>query len=124
MHFTVERATLVKLMEGLSAPKGRPKEDPVRLWANGARLCVEINGNVAGTEALVFRSGHCRTDRKRFLQLLKSYYPKKNLTFELVGCGLRFGSSTLEVTEAATVDEPPPHFAVVPAHGMSAGRSR
>lgn len=124
MHFTVERLALVKLVQGLPAPKGRPRTDPVRLWTNEARVCVEINGNVAWMEALVFRSGHCCTNRKRFLELLKAYRPKKNLTFELVGNGLRFGGSTLVVTETASVPQPTPRFAVVPVQGTAGERPR
>ena len=119
MHFTVERAALVKLVERLSAPPGgqRRRVDPLRLWTAGANLCAEANGVVAGLEALVFRDGHCRTDRTRFLQLLKSYHPEKNLTFELTGNGLRFGSTTLEVAEAATAEAAAPHFAMIPTQG-------
>lgn len=126
MHVTVARSALVKLIEQMTASPFGPRSqgDPLRIWTSGARLCVAANGVVAGTEALVLRSGHCCTQRTRFLQLLKSYSSKKNLTFELVGHGLRFGSSTVDVTEVETGEEVERNYSVVPTLGKPRGRER
>src|SRR5687768_15310473 len=61
MHFTVERARLVKMLESVrrKLPGQKMKDKDVRLFACSARVFVEANGVTAGAEALVLRDGGC-----------------------------------------------------------------
>jgi hypothetical protein len=67
----------------------------LRLWACVARVFVESNGVIAGTEALVVEDGTCVVPRSTFLKLLQSYKDKQNLTIEADSSALRVGSTTL-----------------------------
>lgn len=99
MKFTIQRTALIKMIKHVAPARGqrRPGSQLMRLTACDARVFVIGNGVTCGVEALVFRNGSCMLDRMRFQQLLKTYHPKKNLTFELKENVLRFGSTELAV---------------------------
>lgn len=83
MRFTIERLALVKMVEQLKGERGgaRPKraEEELLLAVCGAMVFVEANGVTAGCEALVMEEGSCALPRVRFLAVLRSFAPKRNL---------------------------------------------
>ena len=54
----------------------------MRLSACAPRVFVEANESTGGVEALVFEDGTCLLSHKTFLKLLKTHFPKKNITVE------------------------------------------
>ena len=85
MKFTIERRALVRMLEliGPKAPSKMLRDREVRLSACAARVFVEANESVGGTEALVLEDGTCLLDFKLFLKLLKSHSKKKVLYVEV-----------------------------------------
>ena len=109
MHFTIERARLVKMLESVRRKLSgqKMKEKDVRLFACAARVFVEANGVMAGSEALVLRDGGCLQPLEQFLALIKSYPDKKNVTIEADRCALRMFTSTRSVSGFTTEVKPP-----------------
>ena len=66
----VERAALVKMLQcvGTKAPAQKRRDKQIRLFACAARVFVEANETVAGTEALVFADGTCILQHDIFLK--------------------------------------------------------
>lgn len=121
MKFTVERATLVKMLElvGRKAPTQKRRDKQVRLSACAARVFVEANQSTAGIEALVFADGRCVLAHDTFLKLLKSYAPKPNVTMDADERAIRFFSTTLPATSYSAAVTPPGTFKVFPVTDLN-----
>jgi hypothetical protein len=128
MKFTVERIALVKMLEviGRKAPAKKWRDKEVRLSACAARVFVEANESVAGIEALVFEDGTCFLEHKAFLKLLKTYFPKKNITVEANERNIQLGGSTRPVSGYSRTVTPPGKFQVfnVTDEWLSESRSK
>lgn len=131
MKFTVERLPLVKMLEmtGKKVPAQKRRDQHVHLFACSARVFVEANESIAGTEALVLEDGSCLVPHDMLLKLIRTYHPKKAVTMESDGQTLKFGSTTLPVSGYSTDVRPPAKFQVFPVmdtgiagKGPSAGR--
>src|SRR6185295_5518055 len=109
MKFTIERGAFVKMLELVSrkSPSKKWRDKEVKLSACAARVFVEANESVAGIEALVFEDGLCFLEHKQFLKLLKSYYPKKNITIEANDRNLQLLGSTRPVSGYSRTVTPP-----------------
>ena len=118
MKFTVERKLLVKMLQciGKKHPTQTRRDEQVLLSACAARVFVEANQTTAGTETLVFEDGTCFLQQKMFLQVLKTYKTKPDVTIEADGRTLRFFSTTLEITDFShTVTAPGKFQTTAPA---------
>jgi hypothetical protein len=116
MKFTIELRPFIKMIEtvGKLMP-GQKRSDPnLRLYACAARVFVEANSSVAGSEALVLEDGGCTLPRTKFLVVLKTYLGRKNLTISVDHGGLRIGNFTLLVTDYSAHVKPPGDFQVFP----------
>lgn len=84
MHFTIERARLLALarVARIGAIGPRRRECKVFLWACAARVFLQVNGTVAGEEALVLRDGGCLVRLTDLLSLAKLYPRRTNFTVE------------------------------------------
>jgi hypothetical protein len=116
MKFTVEYRVLMKMLElvGKRMPGQKRADANVKLSACAARVFVEANGTTAGVEALVLEDGECVLPRIKFVQVLKTYRGRKNLTMEADVEGLRIGSFTLRVEGFRPHASPPARFQVFP----------
>jgi hypothetical protein len=83
MHFIVNRLALVKMVETVARgnrarhPKAQVQLTAVAPWVYAAGVGVTV-----GIETLVFRDGICRLPCRKLLRVLKTYYPKANVTLE------------------------------------------
>lgn len=109
MNCTVERATLVRMVKQLKGGDER-----LRLWACVARVFVESNGVIAGTEALVFEDGSCVVPRVTFLKLLQSYAGDANITIQADAMTMRVGTVTISSVGYTSQAAPPAKFHVFP----------
>jgi hypothetical protein len=116
MKFTIERAALVKMLEviGRKAPSKKWRDKEVRLSACAPRVFVEANESTGGVEALVFEDGTCLLSHKTFLKLLKTHFPKKNITVEADEHKIKFATTTLPVGGYSSTVTPPGKFKVFP----------
>jgi hypothetical protein len=116
MKFTVERRSLVKLLQLIATKSlGSGKTDPeIKLFACAARVFVATSGMVAGNEALVFKEGECFIPGTQLLLLLKTRKAGKNVTMEIDHDGLRIGNLSIPVRAYSPVTYPPGHFQVFP----------
>jgi hypothetical protein len=116
MKFTVERLALIRMVEQLAGrPAGQKRSDHImRLYACQARVFVEANRVLAGVEALVLEDGACKVPRIRFLKVLRTFHPKKNLTIEVDASGLTIGGFTMGVSCFSPEVAPPADFQVFP----------
>src|SRR5258706_244015 len=114
MKFTIERAALVKVLEviGRKAPSKKWREKEVRLLACAPRVFVEANESAGGIEALVLEDGTCFLEHKIFLKLLKTHFPKKNITVEGDEHKITFATTTLPVSGYSRTFTPPAKFKV------------
>ena len=116
MHFTIDRKRLVKMIEMVRRARPGTRRSPsaraMRIYACAARVFVEANGMTAGEETMVLRDGGCNQPIKQFLELLKSYSTKENVTIEADERTLKMFSSTLNVSDYARDVKPPAHFIV------------
>jgi len=122
MEFTLELPVLIKMVQqvGKKMPGRKPADPTLRLSACAARVFVESNQTVAGTEALVLEDGSCTLPTKLFLELLKSYSPRPHLTIEADERKVRFGSTTLDATAYSSSAPPPGEFQVFPVTDLKA----
>lgn len=107
MNFTIERAELIGMVRHT---KGR--DNHLRVWACAARVFVESNGVVAGTEAIVVEDGGFTIPRKPFLKLLLAYAEKECIGIEANPSGLRVGSTSLGHLGYTPTVAPPGQFVV------------
>jgi hypothetical protein len=116
MKFTVERRTLVRMLEliGPKAPSQTWRDKEVRLSACAARVFVEANESAGGTEALVLEDGTCLLNFKLFLKLLKSHTKKKIVHVEVNAQRIKFVTTTLPVTKFSRSATPPGEFKIYP----------
>ena len=116
MKFTIERRTLVRMLEliGPKVPSKNWRDKEVRLSACAARVFVEANESAGGTEALVLEDGTCVVDYKLFLRLLKSHTKKKTLYVEVDEKRIKFVTTSLPVTEYSRSVTPPGEFKIYP----------
>jgi hypothetical protein len=116
MKFTIERAALVKMLEviGRKAPSKKWRDKEVRLSACAPRVFVEANESTGGVEALVFDDGTCLLSHKTFLKLLKTHFPKKNITVEADEHKIKFATTTLPVSGYSRTVTPPGKFKIFP----------
>ena len=114
MKFTVDRPGLAQMVKqvGKKSPPQTRSDPKLRLFACAARVFVESNGVVAGTEGLVFEDGQCVVSRKLFGQILGTYKGKKHLTIEADARGLRIERFTMGVQAYSAQVVPPAHFQV------------
>ena len=114
MKFTVERSTLIKMLQlvGRKMPAQKRRDQQVRLSAWAARVFVEANQSTGGVEALVLQEGTCLLPHDVFVKLLKSYAPKENITVEAGERAIKFGSTTLPVSGFSSTVTPPGQFQV------------
>ncbi len=114
MHFTIERARLVKMLESVrrKLPGQKMKDKDVRVFACAARVFVEANRVTAGAESLELRDGGCLPLLEQFLALIKSYPDKKNVTIEADRRALRMFTSTRSISGFTTEVKPPSNFVV------------
>jgi hypothetical protein len=116
MKFTIERRTLVRMLEliGPKVPSKNRRDKEVRLSVCAARVFVEANESAGGTEALVLEDGTCLVDYKLFLRLLKSHTKKKTLYVEVDEKRIKFVTTSLPVTEFSHSVTPPGEFKIYP----------
>jgi DNA-directed RNA polymerase subunit RPC12/RpoP len=116
MRFTVERATLAKMLRQLTRERRGfwRSVQFARLWACAGRVFVEANEVIAGTEALVLEDGSCSVPRVRFLKLVQSYSPKLNITIEANAETLRVETVTMPSADFSRVAIAPAQFHVFP----------
>lgn len=105
---------MIKMLKlvGKKMPGTRRRDSDVRLSACAARVFVEANGSTAGIEALVFGEGTCVVPHETFVELLKSYAPKPNITIEANERAMKFFSTTLPVNGYSHTVKPPGKFQV------------
>jgi len=117
MKFTVERAALVKMLKQcrLEKTSGMKPDKKLRLWACRARVFVEANLVIAGTEALVLRDGTVVLDRAKFLKVLQSYKNLTNVTIEVTDNGLKVATFTMPLLSYTPQATPPGEFKVFAA---------
>jgi hypothetical protein len=117
MHFTIDRASLLNLLRAVSIRKGRlwTSERLCKVFAVAPRIYVVANDLAAATEALVLRDGKCAVEMSKLRILLETYKPRVNLTFEVEGDAMRFGSTTMDVEKASDMGEVPAIFQDIPA---------
>lgn len=90
MHFIVDRLALVGMVETIAREnRARHPKAQVRLTAVAPWVYAEGVGVTVGFETLVFRDGTCLLPCRKFLRVLKTYYPKANVTLEGNETGLR-----------------------------------
>lgn len=117
MHFVVDRLALVKMVEIVARgnraqhPKAQVQLTAVAPWVYAAGVGVTV-----GIETLVFRDGTCRLPCRKLLRVLKTYYPKANVTlkgsetglrverFEMCPEGFTFKASAPEAFQDVTAD--------------------
>jgi hypothetical protein len=110
MKFTIGLADLERLLKTM-AP--RPKStDTFTLSACAARVFVECEGDVGGTEALVFEDGAVRLPVKSFRKVLETYRGRQSLTLEASADGLCIDSFSMRVTHYQPHPRPPANFQV------------
>src|ERR1017187_8587137 len=116
MKFTIERAPFVKVLEVIArkAPSKKWRDKEVRLSACAPRVFVEANESTGGVEALVFDDGTCLLSHKTFLKLLKTHFPKKNITVEADEHKIKFATTTLPVSGYSRSVTPPGKFKIFP----------
>ena len=114
MKFTIERVALVKMLEviGRKAPSKKWRDKEVRLSAYAPRVFAEANESIGGIEALVLEDGTCFLEHKSLLKLLKSYFPKKNITIEVNERVIQLENSTRAVRGYSRTFTPPGKFHV------------
>ena len=91
-----------------------PRQRMMRISACAARVFVEANGVVAGIEALVLEDGACNVPRMKFLEVLRTFHPKQNITLAADAGGLRIESFSMKVTSFSSVAAAPGQFQVFP----------
>jgi len=116
MKFIIEKEQLSRM---LKHTKGR--DDRLRLWACAARVFVESNGVIAGTESLVLEDGACIMPWKALRKLVQAYGSKGNVTVEADATGLRFGNTTLGHLGYTATAVPPAKFDVFAVTGTWIG---
>ena len=101
MKFTIERMRLVRMIELLEGKaRGRARRIQfLRLTACAPRVFVEANEVTAGLEALVLADGICHVRRLPFLNVLKTYAGRENITIEANEQWLRIVNSSLAVRD-------------------------
>ena len=116
MRFTIELRDLVKMIELLKGKAlGRKRSDSVlRLTASSPRVFVEANGIVSGIEALVLTEGSCLLPRTKFLKVLKTFHPKKNVTISADKSYLQIESFMMPLAGFSDVPTPPDEFQTIP----------
>ena len=121
MKFTVERKALVKMLQcvGKKHPTQTRRDKQVRLSACAARVFVEANQTTAGIEALVFDDGTCFLQQSVFVNVLKTYTNKPNVTIDADGNSLKFFSTTLPITDFSRTATPPGKFQVFPVTDLT-----
>jgi len=114
MHFTIERQRLIKMLKSVDRklPGVKHKDANLRIYACAARVFVEANGQTAGEEALVLRDGGCTQPAKQFLELLKSYASKDNVTIEADERKIKIVTFTIPSTGYTSDVKPPAKFFV------------
>jgi len=105
---------------GKKIPGQKRLERALRLFACQARVFVECNQTVAGTEALVLEDGQCALPRDAFLQILQTYRGKKHLTLEADERGLRIGNFSMSVSRYSASVEAPGKFQAFPVTDLQA----
>lgn len=89
MHFIVGRLALVRMVETVvRGTRARHPKAQFRLTAVAPWVYAEGVGETVGIEKLAFSDGTCLPCRK-FLRVLKTCYPKANVTLEGNETGLR-----------------------------------
>ena len=116
MKFTVERVALQRMVEQLKSAGGaqRPSQRMMQLSGCAARVFVEANGVTAGIEALVLEDGACKVPRMKFLKVLRTYAPKKNITITAEANGLQIEHFVMKTTCFSPVATAPGTFQVFP----------
>ena len=101
MKFSVDRMALVRMLEMLEGKsRGRARRIQfLRLTACAPRVFVEANEVTAGIEALIFADGTCRVRRVPFLNVLKTYTGRDNITLEADEHRLRMAGVSLAVRD-------------------------
>jgi DNA-directed RNA polymerase subunit RPC12/RpoP len=107
MKFIIERDQLSRMVKHT---KGR--DDRLRLWACAARVFVESNGVIVGTETLVLEDGTCIVPWNTFYKLVRAYNGQRNVTIEADAKGLRFDKTTLGHLGYTPTAIPPAKFDV------------
>ncbi len=121
MKFTIELKVFIKMVQqvGKRMPGQKKADADVRLFACAARVFVESNQTIAGTEALVFEDGQCILPRARFLGVLQTYVGKKHLTVEVDAAALRIGNFSMSHSGYRPHAEAPGEFQVFPVSDLS-----
>lgn len=116
MKFTIDRRLLIKMIEktrrGTRYTPNRSRD--IYLSACAARVFIIGPVVVMGYEAMVLEDGECRVPAKRFLDILRSYQEKENITIQATAGTLTIARFTMPITGYTASPNPPADFQVFP----------
>lgn len=121
MKFTIEHSVFEQMVRqvGQKLPNQRRADTSLRLSACAARVFVESNQTVAGTEALVLEEGGCTLPRVKFLRVLETYRSRQHLTVEADAHSLRIGGFSMPVASYSPQVQAPGDFQVFPVTDLN-----